>query len=83
MGKGITPSRQRLPLLLRALVGCGSLKIPKNSVPLRLQEEPRAPGAAVAMPSAHRLGLAAMAYCGHLGELWETQRGEEKTLERK
>lgn len=53
MGKGITPPRQRLPLLLRAQVGCGSLKIPENSVPLRLQEEPRAPGAAVVMPSEH------------------------------
>ena len=53
MGKGITPSRQRLPLLLRAQVGCGSLKIPQNSVPRSLQEEPRAPAAVAAMPSAH------------------------------
>lgn len=53
MGKGITPSRQRLPLLLREQVGCGSLKIPQNSVPLRLQEEPRAPAAGVARSRVH------------------------------
>lgn len=45
------------------------MKIPEDSVSLRLHEEPRAPAAVVAMPNACFLDFVAMTSCGHHQEV--------------